>query len=429
MNIIERGQAFLQGLQELAARRAWEWRRCPYCGESLTCKHGSYRRRPWSLTGRQRVRVQRHWCHHCRRTYSEHSALLVRGSWYAREVHRCAIDHWQDGGVSVRRTAAVVRSWLGRQERWCLWRPLDAPPANRDRCPLSASTVQRWLNRAGEQARRTVPGQLAGVPTSGQLATDGLWARLRGDLTRVVLLLTDSVSGVVWPPVVATGEEAPGQWQRVFVRARGAGLDPATLWGVTSDGATGLAGYLRQHWSWVLHQRCVFHLWRNLGGELAARSAEAAAGLPQRAARAAQRQMRRELGALVRAVLNAVDEAAAQAALGPLGAHRLGRGLAAALRPHVAAAHVCHRPFTRQLVRVSPEWCWRDFRLGLGHGRNHGSGARLERAALRWAVYRNFTPAQARSERKRTYRSAGLCPLARAGVPPGAVSYLDALAI
>jgi hypothetical protein len=344
-------------------------------------------------------------------------------------VQRCAVDHWQHGRLSVRRTAELLRSWLGQQERWQLWGPLSPPPSEAARCGLSASTVQRWLNRAGEQARRTVPGQLAGVPTTGQLTTDGLWARLRGGTTRVVLLLTDSVSGVIWPPVVATGEHQPGQWQRLFVRARGAGLDRPALWGVTSDGATGLAGYLRQHLSWVLHQRCVFHLWRNLGGELAARTAEATAGRAKGAARPLQRQVRRELVALVHAVLDAGSEAAAQAALGPLAAHPWGAGLAAALRPHVAAAHVCHRPYTRQLVRVSPEWCWRDFRLGLGHGRNHGSVARLERAALRWAVYRNFTPAQERRERKRTYRSAGLCPLARAGVPPGAVSYLDALAI
>ena len=429
MNIIDRGQTFLQGLREGAERRAWEWRRCPHCGESLTRKHGSYRRRPWLLTGRETVRVQRHWCHRCRRTYSEQSALLVRGSWYARDVQRCAIDHWQDAGTSVRRTARVVRSWLGQQERWCLWRPLAAPPPESERCTLSASTVQRWLNAAGEHARRTVGGQLAGVPTSGQLLTDGLWARLRGGATRVGRLLTDSVSGVVWPPVVATGEHEPGQWRRVFVRARAAGLAVDELWGVASDGATGLAGYLRAALPWVLHQRCVFHLWRNLGGELAARTAEATRGLAKAAVAAVQRQTRRELVALVHAVLDAADEAAAQAALGPLAAHRFGAGLAAALRPHGAAAHVCHRPYTRMLGRVSPEWCWRDFRLGLGHGRNHGSVARLERAALRWAVYHNFTPAQPRKERKRRYRGAGQSPLARAGAPPGDVSSLDALAI
>ena len=130
----------------------------------------------------------------------------MRGSWYAREVQRSAIDHWQHGGTSLRRTAELLRSWLGRQERWLLWRPLDEAPAAATRCYLSASTVHRWLDRAGRTARAQAVGQLAGVPTSGQLGTDGLWARLRGGAKRVVLLLTDSVSGVVWPPVVVDGE-------------------------------------------------------------------------------------------------------------------------------------------------------------------------------------------------------------------------------
>ena len=429
MNIVERGRAFLQGLHELAGRRAWDWRRCPHCGDTLTYKNGGYWRRPWCLSGRQRLRIQRHWCYPCQRSYAEQSALLVRGSWYAREVHRCVLDHWQHVGTSVRRTAAVVRSWLGRQERWCLWRPLDAPPPERERCTLSASTVQRWLNRAGEHARRTVPGQLQGVPTSGQLATDGLWARLRRGTQRVVLLLCDSVSGLVWPPVVVRGEEAPAPWQHLFIRARVAGLDPSELWGVTSDGASGLAGYLRQRLSWVSHQRCVFHLWRGLAGELATQTADAAAGLTKRAAAAVRQHVRRELVALVRGVLDAPSECGGWEALARLAQHPRGAGLAQALRPHVPAALVWRRPYTRQLTRVSPEWCWRDFRLHLSHGRNQGTPARLERAALRWAIYRNFTPAQERRERKRRYRGAGLSPLARAGVPPGEVSYLDALAI
>jgi len=83
----------------------------------------------------------------------------------------------------------------------------------------------------------------------------------------------------------------------------------------------------------------------------------------------------------------------------------------------------------RGLLRVSPEWCWRDFRLRLSQGRNHGAEPRLERAALVWAIHRNFTPAQERYERKRRYRHPGLSPLAVAGVPPGAASYLDALGV
>src|SRR4051794_21245614 len=105
MNIIERGRTLLQGLRELAERSAWDWRRCPHCGDTLTCKWGSYRRRPWFLEGRQQVRVQRHRCEACGTTYSEQSALLVRGGWYAREVRRAAIDGWQHTGSSVRRTA------------------------------------------------------------------------------------------------------------------------------------------------------------------------------------------------------------------------------------------------------------------------------------------------------------------------------------
>ena len=110
MNIIERGRAFLQTLRDLAGRTAWDWRRCPYCGQTLTSKWGGYTRHPWTLAGRQVVRVPRHWCARCQRTYAEQSPWLVRGSWYAREVHRCALDHWLHLGTSVRRTAEVLRS-------------------------------------------------------------------------------------------------------------------------------------------------------------------------------------------------------------------------------------------------------------------------------------------------------------------------------
>ena len=125
MNIIERGQAFLQWLMSLSQQSAWDWMRCPACGGRHTSRWGGYMRNPWFLEGRRKVRVQRHMCYACAKTYSEQSALLVGGSWYAREVHRSAIDHWQHTGTSLRRTAETLRSWLGHQERWLLWRPLD----------------------------------------------------------------------------------------------------------------------------------------------------------------------------------------------------------------------------------------------------------------------------------------------------------------
>jgi len=85
----------------------------------------------------------------------------------------------------------------------------------------------------------------------------------------------------------------------------------------------------------------------------------------------------------VRAVLNAQSEAAAQ---GALAADPRGHGLAVLLAEPLEAALVHLKRYTRGLLRVSPEWCWRDFRQRLSHGRNHGSERRLERAALVWAV-------------------------------------------
>ena len=285
VSILEHGKRFIQRLRDWASRSAREWRHCPYCGSKMTIKNGSYKRHPWSLKGQETVRVQRHRCHSCGRNYSEKSPDLVRGSWYGREVHRMAIDHWQHVRSSLRRTAEWVRSLLGQQERWQLWYPLAQQ--REKRCHLSASTVYRWLDGAGREAQEKVGGQLEGITCSGQMGTDGLWARLRGGVKRVVLILVDSVSGLVWPPVVESGEESKGAWGRLFLRAKEAGLDPQAIGAVTSDGAKGLLGYLREGLTWVHHQRCVWHLWRNLGRELARQASKAAAGLVGEAAKKA----------------------------------------------------------------------------------------------------------------------------------------------
>jgi len=261
------------------------------------------------------------------------------------------------------------------------------------------------------------------------VGTDGLWAKLRGGTKQVVLALVDSVSGLVYPPVVVDGEESTEAWEGLFLRAKEAGLKLEELRGVASDGAKGLMGYLELGLWWVNHQRCVFHLWRNLSGEVAARVREAAKGLVGEVAKGVRRQARKEWVVLVQGVFNAPSEKEAQEALVKLGTQPGGKGLAQGISEHLKAALVHLLAFNCGLMRVSPEWCWRDFRLRLSRGRNHGSSERLERAALVWAIYRNFTPAQWRSERKRKYKRAGVSPLVMAGVAPGGVSYLDALEI
>jgi hypothetical protein len=229
--------------------------------------------------------------------------------------------------------------------------------------------------------------------------------------------------------VVLAGEEAAEAWGKMFERAKQAGVDMDALGGIVSNGATGLIGYLNKVLVWVNHQRCVWHIWRKLAGELAQQVSAAACGLSGDAAKAAREVVRRKLVSLVHGVVDATTDAAAAAALRQLGDHRLGAGLAALLRRDIEQLLVYRVRYNAGLLRVGPEWVWRDFRLRLSHGRNHGSEVRLERAALVWAIYRNFTPAQWRCERKRTYRHPGQSPLEVAGVSLGEISYMDALVV
>jgi len=427
MNIIARGQAFVESLEALARRSIWDWRRCPHCGSTDTYCNGSYQRRPWGLEGRVRVRIPRHCCRSCGRSYGEQQAWLVEGSWYTRAVHRMGIDIWQHMGSSLRRTAEHLRSLIGRQERWKVWRAQG--DEQREACYLGASTLHRWLDRAGEKAQKGVEGQLEGVPSSGQMGTDGLWARLRGKGKCVLLGLVDSVTGVIWGVVVQAGEESAACWEALFQRARQGGLVLDKLNGLTSDGAQGLLSYLRQALGWVHHQRCVWHFWRSLAKHLAEAAAQASAGMSVEMAKEAQKQVRAKLVALLHAVLDAASYEQAEQALEALKAHPWGATLAQKVNEqfdrllfHLLAPH-------RGLVRVAPEWIWRDFRLRLGHGRNHGSEQRLERAGLLWGVYRNLTPAQERRERKRHYKHPGQSPLQVATGAPITISYLDALEV
>jgi hypothetical protein len=276
----------------------------------------------------------------------------------------------------------MVRSWLGKQERYLLWRPLAAEPAVAERCYLAASTVQRWLDQAGVQAEASVAGQLQGIVQTVAVGTDGLWARLRHGSKRVVLLLVDSVTGVIFPPVVTRGEESAQSWQQLFARAHQAGLDLRQLRGVTSDGAQGLVSYLREGLVWVQHQRCVWHLWRNLRRPIAQAAQAATADLEENAANQRRQEVRKQLGKLIRTVLEAVDYAQAEQALDTLRHYPCAEQIAHTLNVNLDRILVHSLAYYQGLRRVNPEWCWRDFRLRLSHGRNHGSEQRLERATL-----------------------------------------------
>lgn len=412
MSILQQAREFVQRLKALSQRTEQDWSICSYCGSSQTHRHGSYERHPISLTGKETVPIARHRCLACKRTYSEQHAELIPGSWYAKDVHRSSVDLWMHGRMSLRRAAEFLRSQIGHQERWKLWRVFHKEDETREPCYLSASTIHRWLDGAGRSAKARIEGQYDDVETSGQLAADGLWARLRGGVQRVVLMITDTATGVVWPPVVARTEELLS-WGDLFLRALRAGLNWEQIDGLTSDGAAGLKAFLQRYLPHVHLQRCIWHLWRNLGSSCSH----------------LEKPLRQELAGMVRQVLDARSYAAAEVALARLAAHPQGSGLARRLRQVLDEALMHLLPNHQGLSRIGPEHLWRDFRLRLSHGRNHGSDERLERAALMWAIYHNFTPAQWRCERKRVYKHPGLSPLEVAGADPGELSYLDALLI
>lgn len=243
-----------------------------------------------------------------------------------------------------------------------------------------------------------VSGHACGVEQSGSLRS---------------VLLVDSVNGVMWPPVVALGEESAAAWQMLFAEAQRAGLALEELWAVTSDGAQGLLSYLHQRLRRVYPQRCVWHTWRNLT-PLLMREAE---------------PTRQGLCALVHRVVEAVSFEEAEQALELLHKHSGGVAIWEVLNQRFDSLLAHLLPGLEGLSRVAPEWCWRGFRLRLSRGRNHGSERRLRRAALLWTIYHNFTAAQLRKEKKRRYRRAGKSPLEAAGIDLKGCSYLDALQV
>jgi transposase-like protein len=432
MSIVARARAFVESLRAIARRTELERRRCPACGSTHVHRHGTYARHPYTLQGRRRIARQRYRCQDCRLTHTPEHPDLAPGARYARSVRRYALDQYLHTRSSLRRVAEWVRSHIGHQERWGLWHPLGAlwgPSEERARCTLSASTLCLWLDQAGRRAERGVAGLYAGAEDSGRVGADGLWARLRGGAVRVLLMVRDSVTGLLYPPVVAAGEEAAEAWGQLLVRAQRAGLRLEAVRALVSDGAQGLLSHLRRELPWVYQQRCVWHLWRNLGGELARQAARAAEGLEGEAARAARARVRGELTALVHGVLDAPTFEGAEEALAHLQAHPQGGGLGEVLNARFLELFAHLQPEHAGVGRVSPAWMWRDFRLRLSRGRNHGSEERLQRAGTVYTIYRNFTPAQVRRERRRRYRHPGRCALEVAGLTPGECSYLDALEV
>ena len=97
----------------------------------------------------------------------------------------------------------------------------------------------------------------------------------------------------------------------------------------------GLSAFLGQTLAWVQHQRCVWHVWRNLAGQLAHAAAQAAAAAAGDVAEAIREQVRAELVALMHGVIDAQSYEQAEAALVTLRSHPQGAAIAQFLNEHL----------------------------------------------------------------------------------------------
>ncbi len=77
---------------------------------------------------------------------------------------------------------------------------------------------------------------------------------------RVVLIAVDSVSGLIYPPVVAQNEERADGWGGLLEARPSHGAGPAEAARYLLGWGQRALAYLRNALAWVEPQRCVWHL-------------------------------------------------------------------------------------------------------------------------------------------------------------------------
>jgi transposase-like protein len=422
MNIIHQAKEFVQRLLNPN-----DPRRCPYCGKRMTKKNGSYEVTIRDLDGRgaHRERCQRRWCHLCHKSYSGQDPRRAKHARYTRRVQRKGLDMYFHLGGSLRRTTEFLRSEINGTERTRIWDPLArSQPEPQPAVKLSHTTLWRWEQRAGHQARQHQRANLwQGVLRfSGALVADGSGVAIRG-VGVPVHLISDAVSRVVLRLQRLPQESDLAILGQFRAALKTWELRVEAVKVLVSDGASGyqyvMAEFLRQ----AGQQRSLFHLWRNV--------------LP--AIKTYQAKVGQELAKQFRAGLKAVWEASSLAAA---------QELLAALKENWAKASqlnkvwfVVDRTLTQALTHTlglvkgierSNTVAERFFRRYKQRLRPMGGFMSVEGCdnfnAL-WMVYFNFEPYQVRKERKKRYCHPGRCPLEIGEVDAQGLTWLDVVGI
>ncbi len=176
-------------------------------------------------------------------------------------------------------------------------------------------------------------------------------------------------------------------------------------------------------------QRCVWHIWRSLSGDLGRAVSQAVQGVSKAAAETVRTTVRAELVKLIRGVIDAQQAEAAETALQQLLAHPQGK----ALGQHLSA--LMERLFVRRWTTAAAcNGC-----PGVVLARLPLAAQPQAQPSLRAAsgtggvVVGNLSQLRARSMAIGTPTTLSTsweeCPRSGQIVPPGQVSYLDALGV
>jgi hypothetical protein len=423
MSLIAEAEAFVGTL--LHPRDA---RRCPRCGLTWTKKNGTRGREPRDLGGIRSVRIQRHWCYTCRRGYDEEQPDIAPHDWYTRRVKRKFLDMYTTVGGSLRCCASWITAEITQRGRTFIWDVLARAPwwgraaEPEPEIELSHTTGWRWLQAAGASWQRR-KGTYADVPQSGAVASDATYVRIRGVWTAIL-----GVVDGIWRTTfglfrLASAEESDAEVERAFNLAADAGLRLEWIKVFASDGAAGFREFLARCLYWVHHQRCVFHLWRNVLPIIA------------RYAAVAGEEWAQGLKTCIACVWDARSMAEAEMMLnllvGVYGTEAIAQ----------EAVQLVQETFTQAMTHLSAglagvsrtscvcEWVWRYYKERVRQMGCFMSTGGCDNFNAVWDVALNFRRYQRRKERLRHYLYPGLCPLEVAGVMVHDVTWLDALAV
>ncbi|TLN09701.1 hypothetical protein FDZ71_09950, partial [bacterium] len=397
MDIVQRGAAFVQYLLSL---RRGGYGKCPHCGSSLSKKNGTYKRHVRDLGGIRTVTMQRHFCHTCQRTWTDEAPEVAPHKWHARRVIRKSVD-LNTVGVALRTCADWATAEItgkGRTFHWDILARLPwwgRAPEPESEIAVSHTTIWRWVQQAGEKCRQQ-RGSYKGVAQSGVVVSDAAYVRIRG-LKTAVLGIVDGACRTIFGLWPLKTEESAADIEDAFSRAEGAGLNLEGIKVFTSDGGGGFRDFLARCLHWVVHQRCIFHLWRNVLPIIARYATDK--GKPWAAA----------LKLCIAAIWNAGSRAEAEVALRLLVAVFGSDAIAC------EAVRIVQETFEQAITHLTTgmanvgrttnpcEWLWRYYKERVAAMGGFMSQGGCDNFNAVWATYMNFRRYQRRKERKRQY--------------------------